>query len=61
MGLENAQGPSTTHLYLVNIEAVGHGLAVGRMGKSIMGFSLKLFWGRCHVGMTYHLKEGKMS
>ena len=39
----------------------GYGLAVGRSGKSILGFPLKLFWGKCPAGMTYHPKEGKMS
>ena len=39
----------------------GYGLAVGRRGKPILGFPLKLFWGKCSVGMTYHPKEGKMS
>ena len=38
-----------------------YGLAMGRMGKSIMGFPLKLFWGKCFIEMTYHPKEGKMS
>ena len=39
----------------------GYGLAVGRKGKPILGFPLKLFWGKCPAGMTYHPKEGKMS
>ena len=38
-----------------------YGLIVGRRGKSILGFPLKLFWGKCPAGMTYHPKEGKMS
>ena len=39
----------------------GYGLAVGRMGKSILGFLFELFWGKCLARMTYYLKEGKMS
>ena len=39
----------------------GYSLAVRRIGKSILGFSLKLFWGKCPVRMTYHPKERKMS
>ena len=39
----------------------GYGLAVGRRGKSIMGFLFKFFWGKCPVGMIYHPKKGKMS
>ena len=39
----------------------GHGLAVGRRGKPILGFPLKLFWRKCPAGMTYYPKEGKMS
>ena len=39
----------------------GYGLVVGRREKSIMGFPLKLFWGKYSAGMTYHPKEGKIS
>ena len=39
----------------------GYGLVVGRRGKSILRFPLKLFWGRYPARMTYHPKEGKMS
>ena len=39
----------------------GYGLAVGRREEPILGFLLKLFWGKCLARMTYHLKEGKMS
>ena len=39
----------------------GFGLAVKRRGKPILGFLLKLFWGKCLVEMTYHPKEAKMS
>ena len=35
----------------------GYGLAVGRRGKPILGFSLKFFWGKCLAGMTYHPKK----
>ena len=34
---------------------------VERKGKPILGFSLKLFWGKCPAKMTYHPKEAKMS
>ena len=39
----------------------GYDLAVGKRGKSILGFPLKLFWGKCPVGITYHPKERKMN
>ena len=39
----------------------GHGLAVGRGKKPILGFLLRLFWGKCPVGMTCHPKEVMMS
>ena len=39
----------------------GYGLAVGRREKPILGFPLKLFWGKCLTGMTYYPKKGKMS
>ena len=35
----------------------GYSLVVGRRRNSILGFSLKLFWGKCPAGMTYHQKE----
>ena len=38
-----------------------YGLVVGRREKSILGLPLKIFWEKCPVVMTYHLKEGKMS
>ena len=38
-----------------------YGLAVGRRGKSILGFLLKLFWRKCLARMTFHPKEGKVS
>ena len=33
----------------------------GERGKPILGFLLKLFWGKCLTEMTYHLKEVRMS
>ena len=39
----------------------GYGLAVGRRGKPILGFPLKLFWEKCPAGITYHPKDKKMS
>ena len=30
-------------------------------GKLILGFLLRLFWGNCPAGMTYHPKEARMS
>ena len=39
----------------------GYDLVVGRKGKSILGFPLKLFEEKCPAGMTYHPKEEKLS
>ena len=39
----------------------GYGLTIGRRRKPILGFPLKLFWGKCLAGMTYHPKDVKMS
>ena len=69
MGVEHTQGLGTTHLYPTNTKMVSHGskgkrmygLAVERREKPILGFPLKLFWGKCLTGMTYHPKEVKMS
>ena len=69
MEVEHAQGLSTTNLYPTNTGVVGHGsevregngLAVGRKGEPILGFLLKLFWGKYPARMTYHLKEGRMN
>ena len=36
-------------------------LVVERRGKPILGFPLKLFWGKCPTRMTYHPKEVKVS
>ena len=32
----------------------------GEKRGSILGFSLKLLWGKCPTGMTFHLKEVSM-
>ena len=37
------------------------GLAMGKRGEPILGFSLKLFWGKYPIEMTYHPKEANMS
>ena len=37
----------------------GYGLVVGRRGKPILEFPLKLFWRKCSAGMTYHPKKSK--
>ena len=39
----------------------GHGLAVGREKKPILGFLLRLFWGKCLTRITCHPKEVMMS
>ena len=36
-----------------------YGLTIGRREKPILGFLLKLFWGKCPAEMTYHPKKGK--
>ena len=38
-----------------------YGLAMGRRREPILEFSLKLSWGKCLAGMTYHPKEEKMN
>ena len=63
---KHAQHTGTTNLYLANIRSGGswirgHGLAVGRGKKPILGFLLRLFWGKCPVKMTYHPKEVRIS
>ena len=65
----HTQDLGTTNLYPANTRSGGpwikgkrgYGLAVGRKGEPILGFLLKFFWEKCLTGMTYHLKEGKMS
>ena len=69
IGVEHAQGSDTTHLYLAATGTVGHKSEIreGMIwrwgdGKSLFwDSSSKLFWRKCPVGMTYHLKEEKMS
>ena len=39
----------------------GYDLAVEKRRELILGFLLKLLWGKCLAGMTYHPKEGKMN
>ena len=63
------QGPDTTSLYPANTGSGRswvrgkrrHGLVVGRGGKPILGFLLRLFWGKCLAEMTCHPKEERMS
>ena len=67
--MKHAQDPGTIGLYPANIGSCGpwvrgkrgHGLAVGRGKKSILGFLLRFFWGKCLAGMTCHPKEVRMS
>ena len=66
--VEHVQGPSFTNLYPANTEGGGSYVRGKRVwsgsrekGKPILGFLLRLFWGRCFVGMTYHPKEARMS
>ena len=66
--VEHAQGPDFTSLYPANTRDDGswvRGKRVwfggGEMGKPILGFLLKLFWGKYPVGMTYYPKEVRMS
>ena len=67
MEVEHAQGSGTTNLHPANTAGPwvkgkkGYGLTVGRRGKLILGFLLKLFWQKCPTGVTYHPKEEKMS
>ena len=64
--VKHRRDPSTIGLYPANIGSGGlwvrgHGLAVWRGKKPIMGFLLRLFWGKCPTGMTSHPKEVRMS
>ena len=67
--VKHVQDPSTSNLYLANIGSGGswvrgkrgHGLVIGRGKKPILGFSLRLFWGKCLAGLTCHPKEARMS
>ena len=66
--VKHTKDSGTTSLYPVNIGNGGswvkgkrvHGLAVGRRKKPILGFLLKLFWGKCPAGITCHPKEVRM-
>ena len=61
----HAQGPDTTNLYPANTEHSevggqrfrGHGLVVGRGGKSIFEILAQAFSGKCPARMTYYPKE----
>ena len=62
------QDLGTTYLYLANTGKVGHRLEVkrvwsggGEKREPILGFLLKLFWGKYPVGITFHPKEINMS
>ena len=66
--VEHAQGPDFTNLYPANIG--GGGLWVrgkkvwsgsGEREKPILGFLLRLFWGKCPAGITYRPKKVRMS
>ena len=61
----HAQGPGITNLYLANTghgevggqRFRGHGLVVGREGKSIFEVPTQALSGKCPTGMTYYPKE----
>ena len=64
--MKHARDPGTTSLYPANIGSGGswvreHGLAVGKGKKPILGFLLRLFWGKCPARITCHPKEARMS
>ena len=66
--MKHAQGPDITSLYPANIGRGGSWVrgkrswsSGGERGKPILGFLHRLFWGKCHVGMTYRPKEVRMS
>ena len=65
--VEHAQGPDITSLYPANTGSGGSWVrdkrvwfGGGERGKPILGFLLRLFWGKCPVGMTYRPKEVMM-
>ena len=66
--MKHAQDPDITSLYLANI-GTGASWARGKRAwssgeereKPILGFLLRLFWGKCPVGLTYRPKEVRMS
>ena len=66
--VEHLQGPNFTSLYPANTGDGGLWVRGKRVwsggeerGKPIMGFLLRLFWGKCPAGMTYRPKEVRMS
>ena len=66
--MKHAQGPDITSLYPANIGRGGSWVrgkrswsSGGERGKPILGFLHRLFWGKCHAGMTYRPKEVRMS
>ena len=67
--VKHVQDLDTTRLYPTNIRSGGswvrgkrgHDLTVRRGKKPILGFLLRLFWGKCPAGMKCHPKEVRMS
>ena len=66
--VEHLQGPNFTNLYPANTGDGGLWVRSKRVwsggeerGKPIMGFLLRLFWGKCPAGITYRPKEVRMS
>ena len=66
--VEHAQGPDFTSLYPTNTKGGGSWVrdkrvwsGSGERRKPILGFLLRLFWGKCPAGMTYRLKEVRMN
>ena len=64
----HAQGLDITSLYPANTRSGGSWVRDKRAwsgswerGKPIMGFLLRLFWGKCPAMMTYNPKEVRMS
>ena len=46
---------------LYGSEARTQGSGDREKGELTLGFSLKLFWGKCPAGMTSHPKEASMN
>ena len=66
--VEHAQYPDFISLYPTNTEGGGSWVRGKRVwsdsrerGKPILGFLLRLFWGKYPARMTYHPKEVMMS
>ena len=67
MKVKYTQGSDITSLYPAN---TGGGKVMvrgkkawsggGEREKFILGFLIRLFWGKCPTGMTYHSKEVRM-